>query len=122
VLQETVGLETLIDCYYLGACDLSIRRLITMDRSLRPDGDGQKRFWQALVNGYSAVVVQQLLERTDVDPNCRDGQGHTPLSWSGYRGYDWLVRPLLEKGADVNSVNHHRRTAAGEGGQHERKR
>jgi hypothetical protein len=31
------------------------------------------RFWEALVNGYPAVVVQQLLERTDVDPNCRDG-------------------------------------------------
>jgi ankyrin repeat protein len=106
----------LIDCYYLGACDLSIRRLITVDRftvnrSLEPDGDSQKRFWEALVNGYPAVVVQQLLERTDVDPNCWDGQGPTPLTWSGYRGYDWLVRPLLKKGADVNSVNHHRRTA-----------
>jgi ankyrin repeat protein len=82
-----------------------------VDRSLRPDGDGQKRFWVALVNGYPAVVIQQLLERTDVDPNCGDGQSNTPLSWSRYRRYDWLVRPLLKKGVDVNSVHHHRRTA-----------
>jgi ankyrin repeat protein len=85
----------------LGALDLSIRRLISADRSLQPDG-GQEAFWMALANGYPAVVVQQLLERADVDPNCRDGQGQAPLSWSGYRGYEWLARLLLGKGADVN--------------------
>jgi ankyrin repeat protein len=58
------------------------------------------------------VVVQQLLERADVDPNCRNKHGQTPLSCLGHRGYDRFVRLLLEKGADVNRKDERRRRTA----------
>jgi ankyrin repeat protein len=47
-----------------------------------------------LVSGYSNRNIEADLE---------DGEGRTPLSYAAERGYEQVVKLLLDKGADVNA-------------------
>jgi ankyrin repeat protein len=54
--------------------------------------------------GYEAVV-KLLVGRGDVDINTKDKSGWTPLSRAAERGYEKIVRLLIDGGAAVNIKN-----------------
>ncbi|KAF2192994.1 ankyrin, partial [Zopfia rhizophila CBS 207.26] len=48
--------------------------------------------------------VELLLAKDDVDPNCKDNDGQTPLWWAAANGHEMVVKLLLAKGGvDPNS-------------------
>uniref|UniRef100_A0A1A9WB91 Ion transport domain-containing protein n=1 Tax=Glossina brevipalpis TaxID=37001 RepID=A0A1A9WB91_9MUSC len=46
--------------------------------------------------------VSYLLEHSDIDPNCCDSRGRTPLHFACYRGEAYIAKVLLDHGADPN--------------------
>ena len=50
------------------------------------------------------AVVEDLLANGD-DINCRGAQNRTPLHRAVGKGFDEIVKLLLDKGADVNLVD-----------------
>jgi ankyrin repeat protein len=65
-------------------------------------------------------MVKWLLEKDSIDPNSKDNNGRTPLSWAVEKGNDEVVGLLLEKdNIDLNSKDKDGRTllwwAAGRG-------
>ena len=59
---------------------------------------------------YAAVVGSLeadnlLLSIGDADINSKDNCGLTPLSWAVKKGHEVVVRLLLEKGADLESID-----------------
>ncbi|KAK0044670.1 serine/threonine-protein phosphatase 6 regulatory ankyrin repeat subunit B [Biomphalaria pfeifferi] len=58
----------------------------------------------------NTFLVQCLL-LCDVDVNCKDDEGNSPLMLCALHGYSDIVRMLIEKRADVNSTNKNGDTA-----------
>jgi ankyrin repeat protein len=51
-------------------------------------------------------IVKALID-ADVDVNCTDADGNTPLSAAAYGGDQQVVRMLIAAGADVNTVDNY---------------
>ncbi|XP_037890056.1 transient receptor potential channel pyrexia [Glossina fuscipes] len=53
------------------------------------------------LHGY-LEYVSYLLDHCDIDPNCCDSRGRTPLHFACYRGNAYIAKVLLDHGADPN--------------------
>jgi len=49
-------------------------------------------------------VVKLLLAENSVDPDFKDNNGRTPLSYAASNGQEAVVKLLLEKGAELQTV------------------
>jgi len=65
------------------------------------DNEGDTVLTWAAIKGHW-LVVKQLLDRSDVDPDrLGGGGGRTPLSWAACFGHELVVKQLLGR-EDVN--------------------
>lgn len=58
------------------------------------------------------IEVVKLLLGKGIDPDSRDIDDQTPLSWASYRGHNKVVQLLLSWGADPNSKDDYGKTPA----------
>ena len=69
-----------------------------------PWSDSHKVF-KAVVDGDVAQLNAFLAATGSRDINMRDENGMTPLHFAADRGFDDIVKLLLDHGADVNAVD-----------------
>ena len=58
---------------------------------------------------WSSSTVKILLEKR-ANPDSKDNNGQTPLSWATSNRHDAIVEMLLERGADPNTKDNKDRT------------
>jgi ankyrin repeat protein len=71
--------------------------------------DARKLLSWAAEKGYK-VIVTLLLENNNVDPDPKDEEGRTPLSFAAKAGHEAVVKLLLAIGVDADSKDNHGRT------------
>ncbi|RDW79170.1 uncharacterized protein DSM5745_06022 [Aspergillus mulundensis] len=63
----------------------------------------------AAQNGHERILGV-LLEKGNMDPDCTDSDGRTPLYYAAIGGHDSVVRLLLNHGSRISHVDNHKRT------------
>lgn len=82
--------------------DLSILKLLLAHRDMELDARnkyGRTPFLEAAANGHVEIVEE--LFKNNADPNHRDQNGYSPLTWAVLKGHDPVTRALLS----INEVS-----------------
>lgn len=61
-------------------------------------------FFKAITDGDINLVKKMIINGMNVNVKQDDYFGRTPLIWAAYKGHIEIVRLLIEKGADMNSI------------------
>ncbi|KAK2808526.1 hypothetical protein FQN50_004557 [Emmonsiellopsis sp. PD_5] len=81
------------------------------------DSDGRTPLsWAASGMSNRCAIFEELLEKREVDPDSKDYKGRSVLSWVTSKSSDYgdtqkLVKMLLKRGCDPNSVDDNRRNS-----------
>ncbi|KAJ8035687.1 Ankyrin repeat and MYND domain-containing protein 2 [Holothuria leucospilota] len=67
--------------------------------------DSERALFENVQNG-NTLVVKELLSKDDVDVNCLDDYGMTPLQNTAFKANVEMCQILLSHGADVNKNEH----------------
>jgi hypothetical protein len=89
----------------------TIQKLLT--QGVEPDLQNPRKvspLWVAATNGHLRVV-ELLLGTNAVDINSKSIAGRPPIFWASARGYEDVVRLLLEAGADPSLMDEDERNA-----------
>ncbi|KAJ5965898.1 hypothetical protein N7481_012612 [Penicillium waksmanii] len=76
--------------------DLSMLKLLLSHKDIEVDARNKYRqtpFLEAAANGH--VEIMEDLSKHGADPNCRDQNGYTPLTWAVLSGHDPVIKILL---------------------------
>jgi ankyrin repeat protein len=66
------------------------------------DVDDEDKDWEE-VAPKMVKVVELLLAQNGIDPDSKDNNGQTPLSWAAENGHEVVVKLLLEKNAELET-------------------
>ncbi|KAM3550005.1 hypothetical protein ARSEF4850_008557 [Beauveria asiatica] len=72
--------------------------------------NGNRDAVKALLQTSASLAEDDVFTRLDYGPNFKVKNDQTPLLWAAARGYDVVVKLLVDKGSDIKAEDKHNRT------------